>query len=53
VALALDEPSERDLVFEVDGLPFLIARHDARYLGAMRVDWLGFLLARPTACRSE
>lgn len=52
MALAPDEPSPGDLAFEHEGVPFLIARHDAARLGGVRVDWLGFLLARPAACRA-
>ncbi len=53
MALALDEPTPGDIAFESEGIPFLIARHDAARLGAVRIDWLGFPLARPVACRSS
>ncbi len=31
-------------------MPFVIARHDAAWLGGVRVEWFGFLVARPVGC---
>jgi len=39
------------MTFEAAGLPFVMAVREARYVGGVRVEWFGFLSARPTWCR--
>ncbi len=39
--MVLDGPKSRDLRFEVEGIPFVVARHDAASFEEVEVDLMG------------